>query len=226
MWEGYRVPVTLQGVTYRNRRDAGVQLASALLEMPEASRLEAPVVLGIVRGGVPVAAEVARAVGGTLGPAFATKVGAPGNPELAVGALADSTPVVDPISVARLRITEEQLELEIRSRIEMLEKKRARFASYVVDVDGRDVIVVDDGVATGHTIAAVLDSVRRAEAHAVWLAVPVGPPETITRLAHRSDVVVCPLQPRRFMAVGAWYDRFPQLSDEDVERTLREWAVS
>jgi putative phosphoribosyl transferase len=209
-------------VTYRNRKDAGVRLAAALLESPEASRLEEPIVLGIVRGGVPVAAEVARAMGGMLGPAFATKIGAPGNPELAVGALADSTPVVDSTSVARLRITEDQLEVEIRSRIEMLEEKRARFAPYVVEIGGRDVIVVDDGVATGHTIAAVLDSVRRAGARAVWLAVPVGPPDTIRRLARRADVTVCPMQPRRFIAVGAWYDRFPQLSDEDVEATLRD----
>jgi predicted phosphoribosyltransferase len=171
-----------------------------------------------------VAAEVARVVDGVLGPAFATKIGAPGNPELAVGALADSMPVIDPVSVARLQITDDQLAAEVERRIEMLDEKRARFAPYVVEVGGRDVIVVDDGVATGHTIAAVLDSVRRRGARHLWLAVPVGPPDTIARLAEKADVTVCPLQPPRFMAVGAWYDRFPQLSDEDVEAILRDWA--
>jgi predicted phosphoribosyltransferase len=209
-------------VTYRNRQHAGERLAKALLQTPETSRLKAPVVLGIVRGGVPVAAEVARAVGGTLGPAFATKIGAPGNPELAVGALADSTPLVDPISVARLGITDDQLEIEIRRRLDMLEEKRSRFAGYMIDVGGQDVIVVDDGVATGHTMAAVLDSMRRAGARSVWLAVPVGPPDTVVRLAPKVDVVVCPLQPARFIAVGAWYEQFPQLSDEDVAAVLEE----
>lgn len=195
-------------------------LARTLLQLPDVGQLEEPVVLGIVRGGVPVAAEVAAALGGTLSPGFSTKIGAPGNPELAVGALADSTPVIDPVAVARLRISEDQLEAEIAHRIELLEKKRARFAQYVVAVVARDVIVVDDGVATGHTIAAVLDSVRRAGAQTLWLAVPVGPPDTIARLAEKADVVVCPLQPPHFMAVGAWYERFPQLSDEDVETAL------
>lgn len=206
---------------YRDRREAGIRLAAALAEVPATTNLVSPAVLGVVRGGVPVAAEVADGLGGTLGPAFATKIGAPGNPEYAVGALADSTPLVDEPAVLRLGISASQLEAEIAKRIALLDEKRARFAAYEITLAGRDVVVVDDGVATGNTVEAVLESVRRQGANQVWLAVPVGPPDTIRRLGQRADVVICPMQPVRFMAVGAWYERFPQLSDEDVEATLR-----
>lgn len=168
-----------------------------------------------------MAAEVADVLGGTLGPAFATKIGAPGNPELAVGALADSTPLVDARAVSRLGITAPQLDAEIARRQALLDAKRTKFAAYEIAVAGRDVVVVDDGVATGNTVEAVLESVRRQGADSVWLAVPVGPPDTVRRLGRRADVVVCPMQPIRFMAVGAWYEQFPQLTDEDVETTLR-----
>jgi len=211
-------------VTYRNREDAGRHLAAAVLDVPRSSELEQPLVLGVVRGGVPVALEVATVLGAELAPAFATKIGAPGNPELAVGALADATPLIDPDSVRRLGISEGQLVAEIEHRLRRLQQKRERFASYVIDPQDRHVIVVDDGVATGHTIAAVLDSVRRAGSRATWLAVPVGPPDTVRRLADKSDMVICPLQPVRFRAVGAWYESFPQLTDDDVAAALSGYA--
>ena len=180
--------------------------------------------LGIVRGGVAVAAPVAAALQGDLAPAFATKIGAPGNPELAIGAISDGERFIDEAAVGRLGVSAERLQDEIERRSELLADKRARFSQFERDVAGRSVVVTDDGVATGHTMAAVLMSVRAAEPASTTLAVPVGPPASLGRLSALVDAVVCPRQPRSFRAVGLWYESFPQLSDDDVEALLQEWA--
>ena len=216
---GYSRLVRFQPAEFENRREAGRRLGAVVAE-ELGGTVTAPVVLGVVRGGVPVAAEVAAALGAELGVAFATKIGAPGNPELAVGALADDEALIDPTAIRRLRVSSEHLDAEIQRRREALEQKRRRFADHLVEVGDRNVVVVDDGVATGHTLEAVIRSVQRAGATSTIVAVPVGPPSTIERLARVADRAICPMQPEPFYAVGAWYREFPQLDDADVLRAL------
>ncbi len=211
------------GVRYRDRTDAGRRLASAI----EASNLledgESPLVLGVPRGGVPVAAEVANRFDAELDVLVAHKLGVPGNPEFAIGAVAeDGSRILDRRIIDRLGISDAYIEEETARQLREVER-RARFLRRgrdPISIDGRTCIVVDDGVATGSTLEASLRLVSNGGASRVIAAIPVGPPETIERLAGIVDAVVCPVRPRMFYAVGAWYEDFTQVSDETVTRLL------
>jgi predicted phosphoribosyltransferase len=183
-----------------------------------------PVVLGVARGGVPVAAAVAAACGGTLDVVVARKLGAPLNPELAIGAVAaDGEPLIDFSLVRRLGVDEAYLRQEAVRQQDEVARRVAEYRAGrpAPDVEDRVTIVVDDGVATGSTLIAVLRWVRRLRPRRLICAVPVGPPDTVQRLASECDEVVCPMQPRAFSAVGLWYEDFTQVPDSDVRRALR-----
>ena len=209
------------GTMYRDRIDAGEQLAAALTGIVDQD--DRPLILGIPRGGVPVAAVVADQLGGDLDVLVAHKLGAPGNPEFAIGAVAeDGSTFVDDRVIAFHGIptdyvrgeTERQL-AEVQRRARLLRNDRPP-----VQVAGRVCVVVDDGVATGATLEASLRLVEKLDASRVIAAVPVGPPDTIRRLGGAADVVVCPLQPRHFLAVGGWYEHFDQVPDQEVVELL------
>jgi putative phosphoribosyl transferase len=211
-------------MVYADRRDAGRRLAVAAAAALEPFDPGTVLVLGVPRGGVTVAAEVAAVLGAPLDVALARKLGAPGNRELAIGAIAElGTPVVDASLVRRLGVTSEYLEGEIdRQRTELAR----RAALYRGDrpapsIAGRVVVVVDDGIATGSTLEAVLAAIGAGDPARLVGAVPVGPPSSIARLASRVDTMVCPLQPRHFMAVGEWYADFAQVTDDEVVEILR-----
>lgn len=183
-----------------------------------------PVVLGVARGGVPVAAAVAAACGGTLDVVVARKLGAPLNPELAIGAVAaDGEPLIDFSLVRRLGVDEAYLRQEAVRQQEEVARRVAEYRAGrpAPDVEDRVTIVVDDGVATGSTLIAVLRWVRRLRPRRLICAVPVGPPDTVQRLASECDEVVCPMQPRAFSAVGLWYEDFTQVPDAEVRRALQ-----
>src|SRR4051794_3244833 len=174
-----------------------------------------PVVLALPRGGVPVAAEVARDLGAVLDVLVVRKVGVPWHPELAVGAIAEGgVEVVDEVSLARLGISESEFrEVADRAHVELAR----RVALYRGDrpmpaLERRDVIVIDDGLATGLTAQAAVQSVRRLGAARVVMAAPVCAAGTPSRLA-QADEVVCVRKPFDFRAVGLWYDEFGQTSD-------------
>ncbi|GMQ85665.1 MAG: phosphoribosyltransferase family protein [Acidimicrobiia bacterium] len=203
---------------YRDRIDAGEKLAAALSGMIDPD--VRPLVLGIPRGGVPVAAVVAERLDGDLDVLVAHKLGAPGNPEFAIGAVAeDGSTIIDDRMFRRIpedyvrEETARQL-AEVRRRAHTLRDGRP-----AIPVKGRVCVVVDDGVATGSTLEASLRLVERLGAAKVIAAVPVGPPDTIRRLSAGVDVV-CPLQPKHFFAVGGWYEEFDQVPDEDVAALL------
>ncbi|GLX09554.1 hypothetical protein Misp03_64800 [Microbispora sp. NBRC 16548] len=204
-----------------DRRDAGLRLGERLRGLQGA---EDAVVLGLPRGGVPVAFQVARALGAPLDVIVVRKLGVPYQPELGFGAIGEGgVRVVNPDVVRLANITRaEMAEVERRERAE-LERRARRFRAgrEPVDLAGRTAIVVDDGIATGGTARAACQVARAHGASRVVLAVPVGAPETIASLRRDADEIVCLDTPDHFYAIGAWYDDFTQTSDEDVVECLR-----
>lgn len=200
---------------FRDRDDAG----RALAELVRPLELVDPVVLALPRGGVPVAAQVAAAVGGVLDVVVARKIGLPGRPEFGVGAIAEGgEPLFDEATLSRLGLTPDDLaetvaqeRAELRRRVE-----RYRGGRPLPELAGRQVVLVDDGLATGGTARAALRALRGAGPARLVLAVPVCAPQSAQALRQEADDVVCVLAPADFAAVGAWYERFDQTSDEEV----------
>jgi putative phosphoribosyl transferase len=206
-------------VAFRDRRDAGRRLAAALAPLYGAH----PLVVALPRGGVPVAFEIAEELDTGLDVALVRKVGAPMQPELAIGAVSeDGVVVVDEQLVARLGIAHDELaHLVERAQREIASQAvRLRPGHASVRVKGRTVVVVDDGLATGSTMRAALVALRRRGAARVVVAVPVGAPDTCAALRREADDVVCLASPTQFSSVGQWYDDFSPVSDETVRRLL------
>ncbi|HEX5229254.1 MAG TPA: phosphoribosyltransferase [Bryobacteraceae bacterium] len=216
-----------------NREDAGRQLAARLAEYEGDPRV---LVLGLPRGGVPVAYEVARLLGAPLDVLVVRKLGVPGHRELAMGAIASgggrflNREVIDALRIpaASVQAVEdaELREIERQEQIFRGDAGPARFA-------GCKVIVVDDGLATGSTMRAAVRALRRCAPAQIIVAAPVGAAETVRSLREEADSVVCLSEPLEFQAVSMWYDDFSQTSDEEVHDLLearrREegaWATS
>lgn len=204
-----------------DRRDAGRRLAAAL----QAYAGKDVVVLALPRGGVPVAFEVAMALGAPLDIVLVRKIGAPGNPELAIGAIAEGEPLVmvlDDETVRLFQVSEDYIATaKARDLVEISRRRKAYLGdTSQLDIAGKTVIVVDDGVATGNTMAAALASVRAAGASRIVVAVPVGAHGALEALRGVADEVVCMSSPKGFQAVGLHYADFSQTSDEEVTSLL------
>jgi predicted phosphoribosyltransferase len=208
---------------FSNRQDAGRQLAALLLPLAG----EDPVVIGLPRGGVPVAEEVALALAAPLEVLAVRKIGAPGNPEYGIGAIVeDGTRLFDLEAVAALGIDTDTLEgivagesAELRRRVEAYRGDRPPLS-----LRGRTAIVVDDGVATGVTDTAALRAVRRRGPRRLVLAVPVCAPDSAVRLRREADELVCLIEPEQLYGVGQWYADFTQVSDAEVLAALARAA--
>jgi putative phosphoribosyl transferase len=206
-------------VAFRDRRDAGRQLGRAL----DSLRAEQPIVLGLPRGGVPVAAEVAAALDAPLDVILVRKLGVPVQPELAMGAIGEdgirvlNTEVLDAVraDAGTVDAVERAERAELAARARRFRAGRAR-----LDVTGRTVIIVDDGIATGSTARAAIAVARAHGAAKVVLAVPVAPGRTCRELREEADDVVCLEQPEPFMAVGQFYRDFAQTTDAEVVGVL------
>ena len=209
---------------FDDRLDAGERLAQALKGFagPDA------VVLAIPRGGVVIAEVVAKVLDAPLDVVVPRKVGAPGNPELGLGAIAPGVRVLDPWLIERLRVSEEYLDREIAEQEREIERRlhAYREGRAPADVAGRMAIVVDDGVATGGTAIAAVRWARAQGAGRVVLAVPVAPPQAMDRLRGEADEVVALATPEPFFAVGEWYRDFDQTSDAEVVEALARSAGS
>jgi putative phosphoribosyl transferase len=204
---------------FRDRRDAGRRLAERL----EHLRGEAPIVLGLPRGGVPVADEVASALDAPLDVIVVRKLGVPFQPELGMGAVGEDGVMVLNDEVLRLtRVSPDDVaQIETRERAEVERRaKRFRSGRPRIDVTGRTVIIVDDGIATGGTARAALQVARAHGAGRVVLAVPVGAPDTLTEMKSEADEVVCLDAPFGFFAVGQFYEDFNQTTDDQVVTLL------
>lgn len=211
--------MSLPRTPYRNRTHAGQVLAESLAPWAD----KRPLVIGIPRGGVVVANAVAEALGAELDAAIVRKVGAPAQPELAIGAVAPNGQVIlDHPLIDRLRITEPELtDLIARERSEARRRLEAyRGSRPPLDVRDRVVIVVDDGLATGSTMAIALRVLRSQQPRTLIAAAPVGSRYAVELLQPVADQVVCPMVPEDLMAVGAYYEDFGETSDGEVRAIL------
>ena len=163
-----------------------------------------------------MAAEVARALGAPLDVVVPRKVGAPGNPELGLGAVAPGVRVLDERLIRDLRVSEDYVEQEIAAQEQEIERRSEAYRAGrgPVELSGKTAIVVDDGVATGGTAVAAARWARAADAATVVLAIPVAPPQALALLSREADELVILATPEPFYAVGQWYDRFDQVEDE------------
>jgi putative phosphoribosyl transferase len=206
-------------IRFRDRHDAGRRLAVELL----ACREEDPVVIGLPRGGVPVAEQVAAALGAPLEVLAVRKLGAPHNPEYGIGAIAEGgVRVFDSEALAVLGISGGVLDSIVAREGEELRRRVAAYRGErpLTDLHGRTAIVVDDGVATGVTDTAALRAVRRLRPRRLVLAVPVCAPDSAARLREEADEVVCLSEPPLLYGVGQWYRDFSQVSDAEVIAAL------
>lgn len=208
---------------FGDRAEAGRELGRRL-EREYGGRSDL-LVLGLPRGGVPVAFEVARVLGAPLDVLVVRKLGVPFQPELAFGAIAaGGTRYMDREVVRRTGLSEEQIEdVTAREREELRRREREfRGENGELPLEGRTVIVVDDGVATGATLRAALRVLSQSDAGRVVVAVPVAPSESLESLNAEADDVVCLRTPEPFYAISPHYRRFPQTADEEVRRLLDE----
>ena len=206
---------------FSDRVDAGKRLASALKD----SAGKDAIVLAIPRGGVVVGYEISKALHLPLDVIIPRKIGAPYNPELAIGAMTeDGTIILDKGLVAYLGVPESYIKAESEHQKHEIERRLTMYRQNepYPNLKGKDVIIVDDGIATGSTMKAALASVKNRGARTVTVAVPVGPPSTIMELKQQADRVVCPYTPEYFEAIGQFYMDFSQTTDEEVIEMLRE----
>ncbi len=204
---------------FKDRREAGRMLAERLSHY----KGKDVVVLAIPRGGVIIGGEIAEQLKAPLDIVVARKIGAPGNPEYAVGAVSpDGTTYIDKEAVEILGISAKYLEEEKRRQMAEIERRMKRYrGSGEYAIAGKVAILVDDGVATGYTALAALEFIRKMAPSKLVFAVPVSPPGTLRKLRERSDEVICLETPDWFQAISQFYREFEQVKDEEVQRILR-----
>lgn len=206
---------------YANRIEAGRTLAAALLE----KQYPNPVVIALPRGGVPIAAEVAKTLNAPLDLVLVRKIGVPWQPELALAAVVDGPRpelVINEDVRAAANVTDEEMEALRQEQMREIERRRHIYLQgrEPLAIAGKTAIVIDDGIATGATMRAALKALRRAKPGKLVLAVPVAPVETVQRLRDEVDEVVCLQTPEPFYAIGEFYRDFTQMTDEDVVDAL------
>ncbi len=204
---------------FRNREDAADQLINQL----EAYRTQKPLVLGIPRGAVPMAKRIATALGGDFDVVLVRKLGAPGNPEYAIGAVAEDGWVYLSPEAEFAGGTPDYIAAEKARQLAVIAERKKTYAALRQPINPADrvVIVVDDGLATGATMIAALHAVRAAHPKKLVCAVPVAPPETLAHIRPLCDELVCLSVPVSFHAVGQFYASFGQVSDAEVAACLR-----
>lgn len=209
-------------MTFINRRDAGLRLANRLMKYADEENL---LVLALPRGGVPVAAEIARSLHAELDVLAVRKLGVPWHRELAAGAIASGGAIIlnDDVLLAN-NVDEAALQPIIEAERKELSRREVIFRGDrpPLQVKNRHVIVVDDGLATGATMEAALTALRTLKPGKVTVAVPVAAPDSLSRIRTLADEVVCLLLPDNLFAVGQWYDDFRQVEHDEVRRLLIE----
>ncbi len=207
---------------YADRHQAGNVLAEELKSYANESQV---IVLALPRGGVPVGARIAEALGAPLDVILVRKLGLPGNEELAMGAIATGNARVMNDDVVRFeRVSESTIERVIEKERKELERREKNYRGDrpLPDLEGHTVILVDDGLATGATMQAAIQVVRQQLPKKIVMAVPVAPRDTLEKIREEADEVVCPSVPSSFMGIGQWYQDFGQTSDREVKDLLEQ----
>jgi putative phosphoribosyl transferase len=208
---------------FTDRAEAGQLLADELAS--RCAHLTDILVLGLPRGGVPVAAPIARKFKAPLDVLVVRKIGFPGQDQLAMGAVASGGIVVRNRAVIdEGRVGEQAFQRGARQAAAETRRLEREFRGNrgIAEISGRNVFLIDDGLATGSTMRAAIDALRHLDPVSVIVAVPVGPDDTVAQIGELADDIVCLLVPRMFMAVGVWYRRFPQVTTDEVRLLLRQ----
>lgn len=211
-------------IRYRDRTDAGRALARILAKTHARKRA---LVLALPRGGVPIGLEISRALDAPLDVSLVRKLGHPRHEELAIGAIASGgIRLLDEALIAVEKISPTEVDAIVAREFAELRRREAIYRSgrRAPEIACREIILVDDGIATGFSIRVVVRTLKRLRPAHITIAAPVGPPDTCNALAAEVDELVCPLQPSPFHAVGLWYDHFPPLTDEEVCDALAQAA--
>ena len=199
------------------------EAARLLLEKLQEYKGQNPLILAIPRGAVPMAKIIADALGGDVDVVLVHKLGAPGNPEYAIGSISETGEIYvsdDGKKVA----TPDYIEMERAAQLKTLKRRREMYTPVRPPIDPKDriVIVVDDGIATGSTMIAALQSIRQQQPKKLICAVPVGAPDSVKRVEEEADEMICLQTPRSFMAVGQFYAHFAQVEDDEVVEILKD----
>jgi putative phosphoribosyl transferase len=205
-------------MVFKNRIEAAKKLAEALFEY----RGKNPLILAIPRGAVPMGKVIADELGGELDVVLVHKIGAPGNPEFAIGSVDESGWVYLADYATGVGASEKYVSGEVAGQLETIRRRRAQYTPVREPIDpaGRVVIVIDDGLATGSTMIAALHALKAKKPAKLISAVPVAPPDTLEKVRSNADDVVCLSAPPYFAAVAQFYMEFPQITDEEVIATL------
>jgi putative phosphoribosyl transferase len=205
---------------FRDRTEAGRILGA---ELANSQPMADPLVIALLRGGLPVALEVASALNAPLDVLVVRKLGVPWQPELAFGAIAGDTRVLDDDVIRELDLGPHEMERVIQAESEELQRREKLYDSRLRDTElrGRDVILVDDGLATGSTMIAAVRHLRSRTPRRVLVAVPVSSKEAVSLLRREADGCLSLAMPHPFLSVGQWYEDFRQISDSDVRNILR-----
>lgn len=204
---------------FKDRIQAGHMLGEKLL----IRAFSEPVILALPRGGVPVAEEVARILGAPLDVVIARKIGAPGHEEFGIGALSeDEVPHFDPRLTNYFHVTGAEIKAIVKAETEELRRRIAHYRGgrELPDLEGKTVIIIDDGLATGVTAAAAGAFLRTHQPKELIFAAPVCPLEISPEVSEQFDEIICLQSPRNFQAVGLWYEKFHQIEDEEVMHIL------
>lgn len=207
---------------YRNRLEAGKVLAEELKKY----NFDLVCILGVPRGGIVVAVPIAREFDTGIKALVMRKIGHPAHPELAMGAvMPDGSAILDKELIRRSGVPDQVVDKLVAEQFAELNRRLVLYSGKErdIDVEGKTVIAVDDGIATGYTLKAAVKWLKTCNPRKIILAVPVAPPEAVQELSKEADLVVCPLQPEHFMSVGAFYRDFSQTTDKEVIEILSEF---